>query len=149
STLLVSPECPTPSKFQRRRVLRPCLEKGKRSSLLGTALARSSSTTAGGTCTMPRLASEQHYPTDLTDARWDLIREDLTTHTGPGRPTTVDLRRIVNALLYLTRTGCQWRLIPLDFGFWGTTRYHYDKWVADGTWVRLNDRLRALDRQKA
>jgi putative transposase len=98
---------------------------------------------------MARLAPGQRYPTDLTDARWELVRPELTTHTGAGAPTTVDLRQMVNAILYLTRTGCQWRLIPLDYGNWTTVRYYYDKWTGDGTWVRLNDKLRELDRVAA
>jgi transposase len=95
------------------------------------------------------VAPEQRYPTDLTNPQWALIRPLLTTHTGPGHPTVVDLRQVVNGLLYLTRTGCQWRLLPLDFPYWGTVRYYFDKWTADGTWVRLNDALREQDRRRA
>ena len=97
---------------------------------------------------MARLAPEQRYPTDLTTPQWALIRPLLTTHTGPGHPTVVDLRQVVNGLLYLTRTGCQWRLLPLDFPYWGTVHYYFDKWTADGTWVRLNDALREQDRRR-
>lgn len=98
---------------------------------------------------MARLAPEQLYPTDLTDAQWALVQPHLTTHTGPGAPTTVDLRQMVNGILYLTRTGCQWRMLPRDFGYWGTVRYYYDKWTEDGTWVRINDLLRERARRKA
>ncbi len=56
---------------------------------------------------MARLAPEQRYPTDLTDAQWALVQPELTTHTGPGAPTKVELRQMVNGILYLTRTGCQ------------------------------------------
>ena len=98
---------------------------------------------------MARLAPEQRYPTDLTDAQWALVQPHLTTHTGPGAPTTVDLRQMVNGILYLTRTGCQWRMLPRDYGYWGTVRYYYDKWTADGTWVRINDLLRERARQGA
>ena len=98
---------------------------------------------------MARLAPEQRYPTDLTDAQWPLVKPLLTTHTGPGAPTRVDLRQMVNGILYLTRSGCQWRMIPLDYGYWGTVRYYYDKWIADGTWVRANDALRERTRLAA
>ncbi len=98
---------------------------------------------------MARLAPEQRYPTDLTDAQWAFIESELTTHTGPGAPTKADLRQMVNGILYLTRTGCQWRMIPRDYGDWGTVRYYYDKWTADGTWVRINDLLRERARQAA
>ena len=65
-----------------------------------------------------------------------------------GRPTIVDLREVVNALLYLTRTGCQWRLLPTDLPNWNTVRYYFDAWTLDGTFVRINDALREQARQK-
>lgn len=98
---------------------------------------------------MARLAPEQRYPTDLTDAQWALVEPELTTHVGPGAPTQVDLRQMVNGILYLTRTGCQWRMLPRDYGYWGTVRYYYDKWTADGTWIRINDLLRERARRSA
>jgi putative transposase len=89
------------------------------------------------------------YPTDLTDAQWHVVEELLPTPHGPGRPRTVDLREVVNGLMYVTRTGCQWRLVPHEFPFWGTVRYYFDKWTHDGTWVRINDALRRQVRQQA
>ena len=66
-----------------------------------------------------------------------------------GRPTILDLREIVNALLYLTRTGCQWRLLPTDFPNWNTVRYYFDPWTLDRTLIRINDALRERARRKA
>ncbi len=82
------------------------------------------------------------YPTDLTDAQWAELQPMLKRPPGAGRPTTLDLREIVNALLYFTRTGCQWRLLPVDFPNWTSVRYYFDKWARDGTWQRVNDHLR-------
>lgn len=82
------------------------------------------------------------YPTDLTDAQWALLEPTIKRNAGPGRPTTVDLREIINALLYMNRTGCQWRYVPHDFPGWTTVRYYFDKWVYDGTLERINDQLR-------
>lgn len=82
------------------------------------------------------------YPTDLTDAQWADLQPLLKRPPGAGRPTTLDLREIVNALLYFTRTGCQWRLLPADFPNWTSVRYYFDKWARDGTWQRVNDHLR-------
>lgn len=82
------------------------------------------------------------YPTDLTDAQWAMLEPDLAQVDGPGRPRTVDMRQIVNALLYKNRTGCQWRMLPSDFPQRGIVRYYFDKWTHDGTWERVNDRLR-------
>jgi transposase len=55
------------------------------------------------------------YATDLTDAQWAIPEPLLPARTGPGRPRTVDLRRVVDALLYLNRTGCRGRLLPHGF----------------------------------
>ena len=62
------------------------------------------------------------YATDLTDAQWALLAPALPVQQGPGRPREVDLRRILDGLHYLNRTGCQWRLLPKDFGPWTTVR---------------------------
>lgn len=98
---------------------------------------------------MTTLPSRRRYPTDLTDAQWQLLEPLLTPNTGPGRPTTLDLREIVNALLYLKQAGCAWRLLPHDFPNWTTVRYYFDKWTLDGTWEALNTALRAQVRQRA
>jgi transposase len=81
------------------------------------------------------------YPTDMTDAQWEMVQSQLPVREGAGRPTEVDLRRVIDALLYLNRTGCQWRMIPTDFPRPGTVRYYFDKWNADGTLLDLHDKL--------
>ncbi len=94
------------------------------------------------------------YATDLTDAQWrelePLLRPRMpATRRGRGRPLMVELRRVVDALFYQNRTGCQWRLLPHDFPAWGAVRYYFDKWQADGTWERVNDALRRAARWEA
>jgi putative transposase len=89
------------------------------------------------------------YATDLTDAQWDLIRPYLARARGPGRPTRLDVREVVNALLYFTRTGCQWRLLPHEFPKWESVRYYFDKWSRDGTWEQINAALVQPVRQQA
>ncbi len=87
------------------------------------------------------------YSTDLTDEQWIAI-EPIVTHRSAedhykgGRPRTVNLRRVVDALLYQARTGVQWRLLPSDFPPSGTVRYYFDKWTWDGTWIQINSMLR-------
>ncbi len=98
---------------------------------------------------MAKLGPGQRYPTDLTDTEWALLEPLLPKRQGRGRPRRVDLRQVLNALFYLTRTGCQWRLLPRDFPYWGTVRYYFDTWTNDGTWERLNDTLRERARIKA
>ncbi len=87
------------------------------------------------------------YPTDLTNDQWTIIEPIVTYQSDEdrykgGRPRTVDLRRIMDALLYQARSGCQWRLLPPDFPPSGTVRYYFDKWTWDGTWMQINTVLR-------
>lgn len=94
--------------------------------------------------------AQRTYATDLTQAQWERIRPLLERpRRGPGRPRRVDLRQVVNALLYLVRTGCQWRLLPRDFPAWQTVYYYYTKWQRDGTWDQLWATLYAAVRQQA
>lgn len=85
------------------------------------------------------------YPSDLTDAQWAII-EPLLPPAGSGtasggRPVAVDKREIINALLYLNRSGCQWRMLPRDFPKWETVYWYFARWSKDGTWARINDAL--------
>ena len=82
------------------------------------------------------------YETDVTEEQWEKVRPALARNGTWGRPREVDLRAVVNAIFYLVRTGCQWRLLPHAFPHSSTVRYYFDKWREDGTWVDLNDRLR-------
>ena len=94
-------------------------------------------------------SARQAYATDLTDGQWDRIRPYLQRPRGPGRPTRLDLREVVNALFYFTRTGCQWRLLPHEFPKWESVRYYFDKWSRDGTWEQINAALVQQVRQQA
>jgi len=89
------------------------------------------------------------YPTDLTDAQWQRLEPLLRPNTGAGRPTTLELREIINALLYMKQTGCAWRLLPHDFPNWTSVRYYFDKWTLDGTWEAVNAVLRQQVRRRA
>ena len=93
--------------------------------------------------------ARRRFATGLTNAQWALIEPLVERERHMGRPTTVDLREVVNALLYFTRTGCQWRLLPTDFPNWNTVRCYFDQWTLDGTFVRINDALWQRARRKA
>jgi putative transposase len=82
------------------------------------------------------------YLTDLTDQQWAFLEPIFVPQEGPGRRRTVSLRRVIDALMYQDRTGCQWRLIPRDFPPSGTVRYYFDKWNDDGTLLEIHDCLR-------
>lgn len=83
-------------------------------------------------------SKRKSYDTDLSDEQWALVESLLRRRVGVGRPTRLDLRVVVNAIFYLVRTGCQWRMLPHDFPGWTSVRYYYDKWSDDGTWMELN-----------
>jgi putative transposase len=82
------------------------------------------------------------YSTDLTDAQWERIEPLIPPAKPGGRPRSVDMREIVNATLYFTRTGCQWRNLPHEFPPWGTVHYYYRRFRLDGSWQRIHDALR-------
>jgi putative transposase len=84
------------------------------------------------------------YPSDLTDDEWELLAPLLERpkRDGRGRPRTVDRREVVNAILYVLRTGCQWRYLPEGFPAWQTVYWYFVRWLNDGTWRRVNDHLR-------
>jgi len=81
------------------------------------------------------------YPSDMTDEQWAVL-EPLIPASHGGRPRTLDLRSIVNGIFYRNKSGCQWRMLPKEFGLWGTVYYYFSKWRDDGTWRRLNAALR-------
>ncbi len=93
--------------------------------------------------------ASRRYPTDLTDAQWELLEPLFPERSGPGRPRELDLREVINAILYLTRTGCQWRMLPKDFPNYNSVRYYFDTWTFDGTWERINTALREAVRRRA
>lgn len=101
---------------------------------------------------MSKLKPEQSYLTDLTDEQWQIIEPLLPKLTGkgrgPGRPASIDRRQVINALFYLVRTGCQWRMLPKDYPNWTSVRYYFDTWTEDGTWQAINDALRERARQR-
>jgi putative transposase len=87
------------------------------------------------------------YPSDLTDEQWAVLAPLIPPSHG-GRPRRIDLRRIVNGIFYRNRAGCQWRMLPKEFGPWETVYYYFAKWSGEGTWRRLNDALREQVRQQ-
>ena len=82
------------------------------------------------------------YPTDLSDAEWSSIKPHLPAPKGHGRPRTHSLREILNAVFYLLKSGCQWRLLPHDFPRWPTVYHYFRKWRLDGIWERINRAIR-------
>jgi putative transposase len=82
------------------------------------------------------------YPSDLTDAQWQLLPSYLLAAKPGGRPRQTDLREVINAVFYLNREGCTWRALPHDFPPWRTVYEYFAAWKADGTWEEINGALR-------
>ncbi len=82
------------------------------------------------------------YPSDLTDEQWKLI-EDLIPPAKPGgRPRKVSMREVMNAIMYLLRTGCAWRLLPHDLPKWNIVYHYLWRFRRDGLWREIHDLLR-------
>jgi transposase len=88
------------------------------------------------------------YDTSLTDEQWALIEPMVPPAKKLGRPRT-DPRRILDAVLYVVKSGIQWRLLPHDFPCWKTVYHVFRKWALNHTWEALNARLRAQVRALA
>ena len=82
------------------------------------------------------------YPSDLSHREWAQVCRAIPAPKPGGRPAKHDRREIVNALLYVARTGCQWRALPHDFPPWATVYWYFRIWKKDGTFGRLMDLLR-------
>ena len=94
--------------------------------------------------------TRQRYPSDLTDFQWANIEHLFPQARGPiGRPRTYPLREIVNAVLYLAKAGCSWRMLPHDFPPWKTVSYYFYTWRDAGVWEQVHAVLRADARSDA
>jgi putative transposase len=91
---------------------------------------------------------DAHYSSDLTDGQWQLIRPLLPRPAGRGRPP-IDRRVIVNAILYVVRTSCQWRQLPHDFPKWKSVYNVFWQWRRAGIWQQVHDHLRGQVRRAA
>lgn len=92
------------------------------------------------------LVERKRYPSDLTDEQWELIEELIPVALPGGRPRAVDMREVVNAILYLTRSGCQWDMLPHDLPSKSTTYEYFAAWRDNGVWQRMLDVLRGAVR---
>ena len=96
------------------------------------------------------MSTDYDYPTDVTDAQWELLQPMLPERTwrpgGPGRPPC-DVRRMFNGILYLNKTGCQWRMLPQEFGNWSTISGYCKRWRRAGVWARVMETLRQWERR--
>ena len=88
------------------------------------------------------------YPTDLSDAEWIRLRSYLPTPKAQGRPRTHSLRDVFDAIFYVLKSGCHWRLLPHDFPPWSTVYYHFRRFRSSGLWFLILKAVRAAERKR-
>jgi putative transposase len=91
----------------------------------------------------------QIYATDMNDSQWCIIQPLIPLAKSGGRPRTLDMRMVVNAMFYIVVSGIQWRMLPKEYPNWKSVYHYFRLWRNDGTWQRIHDTLRAKVRQKA
>ena len=82
------------------------------------------------------------YQSDLSDAEWSCLEGHLPAPKANGRPRIYTLREILDAIFYVLKSGCAWRLLPHDFPRWPTVYHYFRRWRINGTWERINRALR-------
>ena len=86
------------------------------------------------------------YPSDMSDEEWGILEPLISPARLGGRPRTVNMREIVNAILYILKSGCQWRMLPHEFPPWPTVWTYFRTWRKNGDWERMQARLREAER---
>lgn len=95
------------------------------------------------------MAKEEPYPSALTEKEWKIVRPLLPAASKLGRPPRYGRRLLLEALLYVTRSGCTWRMMPREFPHWRLCYYYFVKWHEEGVWERINAALVARVRIKS
>jgi putative transposase len=93
---------------------------------------------------LPEIANphRQAYPSDLSDAEWEILKPLLPQPKGFGHPVEVDFREILNGIFYVQRTGCQWEMMPHDLPPYSTVYSYFKKWQRKGVWQTMHDTVR-------
>ena len=84
------------------------------------------------------------YPTDISDTEWDLIKSMIPAERKRkrGKKREVDMREVVNAIFYILRAGCSWRMMPNDLPAWQTVYSYFHRWQRKGIWQKIHSALR-------
>ena len=96
----------------------------------------------------PVKGKSQGYPSDLAEQEWAILEPLIPPAKPGGRPRSTDMRAVINAILYLDRTGGQWRALPHEYPPWSTVWSYFRRWRKDGTWQRMHTALREAVRVK-
>lgn len=93
--------------------------------------------------------SKRCYPSDLTEEQWRWVEPLLPAERPGGRHRSVDMRAVLDGILYLVRSGCAWRSLPHDLPPWGTVHFYYRRFRIEGVWASIHDRLRPVVRARS
>ena len=93
--------------------------------------------------------SERVYPSDMSDAQWDIIGPLIPRAKPGGRPREVEMREMINGILYVVRGGGSWRMLPQEYGPWQTVYGYFRAFRRAGVWQQMHDALREKVRRKA
>ena len=88
---------------------------------------------------------KRSYLTNLSDAAWECIEPHLSPPNKRRRPRVHTTREILDAVFYILKSGCAWRLLPYEFPPWETVYHYFRRWRIDGTWERLNGRCEGCE----
>ncbi len=91
--------------------------------------------------------NREPYSSDLTDVQWEELAPLIPLAKPGGRPRRVEMREVIDGILYVLRGGCTWRMMPHDLPPWSTAWGYFRRWRKDGTWERIHDTLRAKVRE--
>jgi putative transposase len=99
---------------------------------------------------LPEIANfhRKPYPSDLSDAEWEILKSLLPSPKGFGHPVEVDFREVLNGIFYVQRTGCQWEMLPHDLPPYTTVYGYFQKWQRKGVWQQIHDKVRHQLRQE-
>ena len=97
------------------------------------------------------MSTPEEYPTNLTDSQWHVLQPLVPPRKwrpgGPGRPPC-DVRQVINGIVYVTKTGCQWEMVPPSFGRWKTMYGYFNTWSRDGVWQQMLETLTKQERKR-
>ena len=87
------------------------------------------------------------YPSDLTDAEWAVLEPLIPGSSKLGRPPRYEKRTVLNAIFYVVRSGCSWRMLPGEMPPWCIVYHYFARWREDGVWQQMHDALRDAPRR--
>src|ERR1700759_5284276 len=93
--------------------------------------------------------TNQIYPSNLTHSQWNLIKELIPLAKPGGRPRSLDMRLVINAILYVVVGGIKWRMLPREYPCWKSVYHYFRSWRLSGDWQGLHDAVRAQVRRQA